>query len=533
MGHKISKEQLDPSVKDHIMSFVGNKEDLETSDTSDIINAVNSLIVDRVDNAANMNKLANSIGTPVTGSDNVDEVCNKVDNMTTNFKSKLLGQGVSITAEDKLNTLITKLDELGGENLFGLKYATGSYTGGQIYTGQADAGLVINLGDLGFTPSMVFLGYSGLTTSYSSGDSDYAGIVSNIQVSKCAASGPGYFTFTLIDLTNSSCKVNVQSVYSTGYTISMGSGTFWAFGNEDGSALEDSLKNILTEKGVELSGTESLPELILKVGEISGNVKLTASDDEFIYQNTNYSTFENHDNTYSIVYKMTTTFTGSIRCSIPIRTSNTSYQAYVLFEQLRDDIVIFSKEDNMNSADYTTMTCDINNIQLGDIIQISVKTSNNNTSYYVQTKAPTVSATVSTMDDTNYNLEAKSGTSYTLTIKRTRTNMKYSTYTEILNSNDLLVPGTYTVSYTLGSSYEDSVEGEFNTNPGYGKVELVRNGEVINSFEESSNAAGTATKTVTVDVPGVATGDIIYLYGKSGSSGRYHWIENVYITCSL
>ena len=65
MGHKISKEQIDPGVKDHIMSFVGDINELETDDKSNIINAVNSLMVDRVDNAENMGKLANAIGEPV------------------------------------------------------------------------------------------------------------------------------------------------------------------------------------------------------------------------------------------------------------------------------------------------------------------------------------------------------------------------------------------------------------------------------------------------------------------------------------
>ena len=74
MGHKISKEQIDPGVKDHIMSFVGDVADLETEVNTDIISAVNSLMVDRVDNVENMGKLANAIGEPVTANHSVDEV---------------------------------------------------------------------------------------------------------------------------------------------------------------------------------------------------------------------------------------------------------------------------------------------------------------------------------------------------------------------------------------------------------------------------------------------------------------------------
>lgn len=112
MGHKISKEQIDPSVKDHIMSFVGNKEDLETSNTDDIINAVNSLIVDRVDNAANINKLANSIGSPVTISDNVDEVCSKLDGLVNSFKTAVMNNGIDVESADKFKQLIEKVDNI-------------------------------------------------------------------------------------------------------------------------------------------------------------------------------------------------------------------------------------------------------------------------------------------------------------------------------------------------------------------------------------------------------------------------------------
>ena len=106
MGHKISKEQIDPGVKDHIMSFVGDVADLETEVNTDIISAVNSLMVDRVDNAENMGKLANAIGEPVTANHSVDEVVEGLGEMLSTFKTNMMNSGVVVVSSDKFKQLI-------------------------------------------------------------------------------------------------------------------------------------------------------------------------------------------------------------------------------------------------------------------------------------------------------------------------------------------------------------------------------------------------------------------------------------------
>ena len=110
MGHKISKEQIDPSVKDHIMSFVGDITNLETDVNSDIISAVNSLIETRVDNIENIGKIAGVIGDPVTASDSIDEVVVKISELITQIKITLMNNGVSVESGDKLKQLITKVE---------------------------------------------------------------------------------------------------------------------------------------------------------------------------------------------------------------------------------------------------------------------------------------------------------------------------------------------------------------------------------------------------------------------------------------
>ena len=104
MGHKISKEQIDPGVKEHIMSFVGDITELETEDNSNIISAVNSLMVDRVDNAENMGKLAKAIGEPVTANHSVDEVVEGLGEMLSTFKTNMMNSGVMVESRDRKST---------------------------------------------------------------------------------------------------------------------------------------------------------------------------------------------------------------------------------------------------------------------------------------------------------------------------------------------------------------------------------------------------------------------------------------------
>ena len=115
MGHKISKEQIDPGVKDHIMSFVGDINELETNEKSNIIDAVNSLVVDRIDNAENMGKLANAIGEPVTANHSVDEVVNELGEMLSAFKTNMVNSGVVVENGDKFKELIDKVQDISSD----------------------------------------------------------------------------------------------------------------------------------------------------------------------------------------------------------------------------------------------------------------------------------------------------------------------------------------------------------------------------------------------------------------------------------
>ena len=274
MGHKISKEQIDPSVKDHIMSFVGNKNELETSDKSDMVNAINSLIVDRVDNINNITKLANSIGNPITASDNVDEACDKVNGLLSTFKTNMMNNGVVVESNDRFKQLIDKIATLADNEGKGIQYASGTvlksseqknFTDMQGDTVQYPTATV---NDLKFKPSVVIItdldpGNMEFVTLYKDDgissdrcylfcgrrDSISAGAVSDmININGCTINDTG-FILPVDDYTNNSV-------------------TYHAFGvGEEDTTLRDSLASILEEEGVVVAPEDDMANLISKTDE--------------------------------------------------------------------------------------------------------------------------------------------------------------------------------------------------------------------------------------------------------------------------
>ena len=293
MGHKISKEQIDPGVKDHIMSFVGNKNELETSDKSDMVNAINSLIVDRVDNAANMNKLANSIGNPITASDNVDEVCDKVNGLLSTFKTNMMNSGVMVEGTDKFKQLIDKIKGLTeGEGNKGIQFAQGN--GKQISVDTlTDEGISV---DIDFEPMFLFLAISNRNTpSYT--DSGYHGSTDTLGVAAICIPdliladssrtiglgaigngiGSSYYYNIIFNTGLTDGKITVKKT-SIGPSWIYGSPAvdydWYAIGvGEEDTTLRDSLASILQDEGVTVTEEDDMADLITKVDEEFDNRK--------------------------------------------------------------------------------------------------------------------------------------------------------------------------------------------------------------------------------------------------------------------
>ena len=122
---KITIEELSESLKNYLdglgltetqvqnlidkmqKEVIGNKAELATSNKSSLVAAINELF-----QSANNGKelIANAIGGPLSSNDTFSAMSNGINGLTSNFKSILEDEGVSVTPEDKMTNLITKTD---------------------------------------------------------------------------------------------------------------------------------------------------------------------------------------------------------------------------------------------------------------------------------------------------------------------------------------------------------------------------------------------------------------------------------------
>ena len=87
---------------------IGNMNELQTTDKSSIVGAINELF-----QSANNGKelIANAIGEPLSSEDTFSAMSDKINDMKSNLKQVLTEEGVSVTEEDDMSSLISKVDE--------------------------------------------------------------------------------------------------------------------------------------------------------------------------------------------------------------------------------------------------------------------------------------------------------------------------------------------------------------------------------------------------------------------------------------
>ena len=251
MGHKISREQIDPRVKDEIMSLVGDLSELETEVNSDIISAVNSLIVDRVDNIESMGKIANAVGNPLDSNDSVNGAVNKLNELLSTFKINMMNNGVTIESGDKFKALIDKIATLSDEDAIkNTRVIHGTTIGKQVRLDNGYTDIIVEVHGLPFEPICGYIKNSGLDNGY---------FISYEGLKICSTDSSD----TLI-------------IYEDGFrmpTDTTESGrtyTYWVIGLGEDTTLRDSLAGILGDKGVEVSPEDDMATLIGKVDSIKG-----------------------------------------------------------------------------------------------------------------------------------------------------------------------------------------------------------------------------------------------------------------------
>ena len=388
MGHKISKEQIDPGVKDHIMSFVGDVADLETEVNTDIISAVNSLMVDRVDNAENMGKLANAIGEPVTANHSVDEVVEGLGEMLSTFKTNMMNSGVVVESSDKFKQLIDKIKGLTeGEGNKGIQYAEGTITVDSPFVITSSNPYTVST-NLDFTPSLVVVSFKSICSCSNITIDSVTATPNNKLYLNLGLQTYDYFYSSylwLSDVTAESFKI----YGSTTYSYSIGSGdptliqsspfTWYAIGvGEEDTTLRDSLASILTEEGVDVTEEDDMASLITKVDEefdeknnISKVTQVVASDNELfrIYNPSPGKTTYTYQ--YTSICEIVCTFEGSIRVCFDAYISQGSCSVYCELyrgETIVDTEIFTIDQTAFNSA--SKKTYDFLDVKCGDIIRL-------------------------------------------------------------------------------------------------------------------------------------------------------------------
>ena len=261
----VYREQLDDNVIDMLSEDIGSNYSLRTENQKTIAAALNEIHGKDV--------IANAVGDPLLSTDTYNEMGRKLRDLTVKLKNKLLSNGITIAEYDKLNSLIEKIEVLGEGVGYGLEIVTGECNDlNGIDAARSWYEFHIDY-DFGFTPNRIL--FYSTSTYFCELDND-----SRLTIdSKYCYSEDTCFWFRgrSDGGAQQHYKFYIDNITSTGFSIfiyATSSSTTKLIGNKfdalgDGSsAILDTLKDILVNKGVEVTGNESLAELIVKVGEL-------------------------------------------------------------------------------------------------------------------------------------------------------------------------------------------------------------------------------------------------------------------------
>lgn len=261
----VYRDQLDDNVIDMLSEDIGSNYSLRTENQKTITAALNEIHGKDV--------IANVVGDPLLSTDTYNEMGRKLRDLTVKLKNKLLSNGITIAEYDKLNSLIEKIEVLGEGVGYGLEIVTGECDDlNGIDAARSWYEFHIDY-DFGFIPNRIL--FYSTSTYFCELDND-----SRLTIdSKYCYSEDTCFWFKgrSDGGAQQHYKFYIDNITSTGFSIfiyATSSSTTKLIGNKfdalgDGSsALLDTLKDMLVNKGVEVTGNETLAELIVKVDEL-------------------------------------------------------------------------------------------------------------------------------------------------------------------------------------------------------------------------------------------------------------------------
>ena len=246
---------------------IGNMNELQTTDKSSIVGAINELF-----QSANNGKelIASAIGEPLDSNDTFSAMSNDINSLLSQFKTNMMNSGVTVESNDRFKQLIDKIKGLTeGEGNKGIQYAEGTCSLTHTIDSSVDHNLVT---DLAFTPTIAFVTFEGGRCFV--GSFSEVATISNYYFDE---SNPFVFLFEPMNQfkLNTYMKIidnGVQLHISTNLGYSNQNGIFnvkwYAIGvGEEDTTLRDSLASILQGEGVEVTEEDDMASLISKVDE--------------------------------------------------------------------------------------------------------------------------------------------------------------------------------------------------------------------------------------------------------------------------
>ena len=243
---------------------IGNMNELQTTDKSSIVGAINELF-----QSANNGKelIASAIGEPLSSEDAFSAMSTDINSLLSTFKTNMMNSGVTVESGDKFKSLIDKIKGLTeGEGNKGIQFAEGTLGNLSVLSGgyQTNTNVTMNLD---FIPNYIFINMNYTINNISGNPSITNMIICNMLNQTVLLSFGGSETYSF--------STSITDLSSTGFTINISGsnygklyvslGEYYAIGvGEEDTTLKDSLASILTEEGVGVTEEDDMASLISK-----------------------------------------------------------------------------------------------------------------------------------------------------------------------------------------------------------------------------------------------------------------------------
>ena len=209
---------------------IGNMNELQTTDKSSIVGAINELF-----QSANNGKelIANAIGEPLNSEDTFSAMSGDINSLLSTFKTNMMNSGVTVESGDKFKALIDKIKGLTeGEGNKGIQFAEGTCNI------SCARNIVTNIPfNIDFTPTYLFL-YVSSTIGFEINLKDL--IISNLTEFSTIS---GYSIF-VENITQNGCDIRMDSITPAERTLNITKWLAIGVGEED-TTLIDSLASII------------------------------------------------------------------------------------------------------------------------------------------------------------------------------------------------------------------------------------------------------------------------------------------------